>query len=71
MHKIRTISIDDPGVCQSACHAGGCAETTEQIDVLLGVKTPDNPKAGGPHPPTVTERGFDTGLCRVSLCIIL
>jgi len=39
MPEMRTIAIDDPGVCQSVCHASGCARTAERIDVLFGLET--------------------------------
>jgi len=49
---MRTIAIDDLGVCRpvspSVCHARGftrirCAKTAKQIEVLLGVKIPEGP----------------------------
>jgi len=40
MHKMRTISVDDLGVCQSVTRL--CrANTAERIEVLLGVETWD------------------------------
>jgi len=38
IYEMQTIAIDDPGVCQPICHAGGLwGETAELIDVLFGV----------------------------------
>jgi len=40
MHEMRTIAIDDPGVCQSVCHVLGCTKlrcsnTAERIEIVL------------------------------------
>jgi len=40
---MRTIVIDDASVCQSVTRLR-CAKTSEQIDVLLYMKTPENPR---------------------------
>jgi len=37
MHEMRTIVIDDPGVCQSVILLH-CTNTAERIEVLLGVR---------------------------------
>jgi len=46
MHKMRTIAIDDPGVCQyvnlSVCHTGGLCKTAKRIDVLFGMEAPEH-----------------------------
>jgi len=36
MRQMRTIAIDDPGVCQSVCHVGGLCKTDERINALFG-----------------------------------
>jgi len=65
---MRTIAIDDPGVCQSVTRAG-CAKTAERIDVLFGVKTHGDPKNialhGGAHLLTVKGRGFDAAFAKL------
>jgi len=43
MQEMRTIAIDDPGVCQSVTRLR-CANTTERIEVLFGVVTLAYPK---------------------------
>jgi len=55
MHEIRTIAIDDPGVCQSVCHAGGlCSPEDPRNIVLDGVPIPTSPMVRG--------RGFNVAL---------
>jgi len=44
MNAMRTIAIDDPGVCLSVMKADGL-KTAEQIDVLFGVITFDDPRS--------------------------
>jgi len=38
MHKIWTIAIDDPGVCQSICHTASLCKTAKQIETLFVLK---------------------------------
>jgi len=57
---MRTIAIDDPGVCQFITRLR-CAKTAERIDVLFGVETPGDRKSikldGGYHLPRQYEGG--------------
>jgi len=61
IYEMRTITIDDPDVCQSVWHGAGCAKTAELIDVLFGVETARNPRNivsdGNPHPARQGTRG--------------
>jgi len=67
---MRTIAIDDPGVCQSVCYVGELCKTTERIDILFGVETPRDPRNivldGGPNPHSESE-GVRCGLCQITV----
>jgi len=54
---MRTIAIDDPGVCLSDTRAS-CAKTAERINVLFGVEVPI------PHG---EGEGIRCGLCQITL----
>jgi len=78
MHDMRTIAVDDRDVCQSVrpsvCPSvtwASCANTTERIDVLFGVKISESRRNilldGCPHPP-LPARGraaeFDAAIAK-------
>jgi len=70
---MRSIAIDDPGVCQFATRAN-CAKTADWIDVLFEVSTPGNPRNplldGGLH---LLRRGVLRfyGLCQITLATLI
>jgi len=66
MHKMRTISIDDFGVCLSVCLSHGftqlcCANTAERI----GAPRNSVLEGGGPNPPTTREEKFDAAFAKL------
>jgi len=75
MHEMRTIAVDDSGVCQCNTQAG-CAKTAEWIDVLFVSETPGDPRnvvSDGVHIATVWGRRFDAAftnlLWRLAMCL--
>jgi len=65
---MRTIAIDDPGVCQSVTRAK-CAKTAERIDVLFGVETPLDPRSTPSH--TARRKGSDATFAKLLWPVVM